>query len=141
MAPDRAKQKAEQMIEQRGGITVTTDLGVIPGTFRLPTFNQGVFHESNIDLTRRLTLTLGLRYDYSKVRLDYDTRAEMNCNVMVMGSAASSHLLSKLSNSYHNDFHQLLPKLGLSYKFGNNGSNLYGAISKGYPSNPMCGEG
>lgn len=132
MAPDRAKQMAEQMIEQRGGITVTTDLGVIPGTFRLPTFNQGVFHESNIDLTRRLTLTLGLRYDYSKVRLDYDTRAEMNCNVMMMGSAASSHLLSKLSNSYHNDFHQLLPKLGLSYKFGDNGSNLYGAISKGY---------
>ena len=38
--------------------------GEVPGLFHTPQFNFAVFHESNIDITRRLTATLGLRYDY-----------------------------------------------------------------------------
>ena len=47
----------------------------VPGTFRTPQWNVGVYHESHIKLFDRLTLTLGLRYDYQKVSIDYATQS------------------------------------------------------------------
>lgn len=132
MSPEQARQQAEQTINWRGGVAVDVNLSTIPGSFHLPMFNQGIFHESSIDLTRRLTLTLGLRYDYSKVKIDYQTQAQMACNVNVMGTQATSHLRSVLAHTYKNGYHQLLPKLGLTYQLDNQGSNLYAAACKGY---------
>ena len=47
----------------------------VPGTFRTPQWNVGVYHESHINLFDRLTLTLGLRYDYQKVSIEYATQS------------------------------------------------------------------
>ncbi len=132
MTTEQAINAAEQMIEQRGGVNVTTNLGTIPGNFHIPTFNQGIFHESSFDISKLLTLTIGLRYDYSMVKILYNAQAEMACDAMVMGSQASSRLLSSMSNKIHNSYNQLLPKFGLNYKLGTKGSNIYGVISKGY---------
>ncbi len=134
MTTEQATMMAKQLIEQRGGVNVSTDLGTIPGTFHLPSFNQGIFHESNFDLSQRLTLTAGIRYDYSFVKIAYNAQAAMTCNATVMGSQATSKLFSNLTNKIRNSYHQLLPKLGLTYKLGTRGSNIYGVISKGYRS-------
>ena len=57
----------------------------VPATFNTPQLNIGVFHESNISLTNRLTATLGLRYDYNRVKVHYDTYAAMAITANVMG--------------------------------------------------------
>lgn len=132
MSEAQAKARAEQLIASRGGVSMTAQLGTIPGQFHLPTFNQGIFHESAIDLTPRLTATLGLRYDYSWVKLGYDTQAQMTCDALVMGAAATAKLTSHLVHSCHNGYSQLLPKAGLSYRLGSHGSNVYAVLSKGY---------
>lgn len=134
MSTEQATEMAKQIINQRGGVNVSTDLSTIPGSFHLPVFNQGIFHESSFDLSHRLTLTAGIRYDYTLVKISYNALAEMTCDATVMGSLATSHIQSSIANKIRNSYHQLLPKLGLSYKLGSNGSNFYGVISKGYRS-------
>ncbi len=122
---------AESIIEQAGGVSVGVDMQV-PALFHTPQANIGVYHESNISITKRLTATLGLRYDYNRVDINYDTSAAMTVTASVMGVQAANTLTSALANKTHNAYHQLLPKVGLSYTIDGNGSNIYAVASKGY---------
>ena len=103
----------------------------VPGIFRTPQFNLGLFHESNIEITPNLIATLGLRYDYMQTKIDYDTEARMAMTANVMGTEATYTLTSVLKNTEKEHYNQLLPKLGLTYRF-NNGNNIYALVSKGY---------
>lgn len=131
MNEELAQQQAATIVEQSGGISLDVAMSV-PGLFHTPQFNLGIFHESNIDLTDRFHATIGLRYDYSNVKIDYDTQATMAFQANVMGKQAEYVLTSLLQNSHSNHFDQLLPKLGLTYTFDNHGSNIYASVSKGY---------
>jgi len=120
------------------GVTadVSTSL-LVPGLFHTPQFNLGIFHESEIDITDRLTATLGLRYDYSNVNVAYQTYAQMPVTVSmnIRGNQidATRTLLSSLDGKSHANFEQLLPKVALMYKFGaEKMSNVYAQVSKGY---------
>lgn len=124
--------QAEAMVSRMGVKVNEVTMPVVPGTFRTPQQNLGLFHESNLELTPRLTLTLGLRYDYSHVSVRYATSAAMTLDATVAGVNARNTLASALASKAHDDFNQLLPKFGLSYTVGNQGSNLYATISKGY---------
>ncbi len=104
----------------------------VPGDFHTPQLNFGVFHESNISITDRLKATIGLRYDYSQVKIDYDTRAMFDLAVTMRGTTTVHSYLSQFASSDKNSYHQLLPKFGLTYTFGHDGSNVYGVVSKGY---------
>lgn len=110
----------------------------VPGMFHTPQFNIGLYHESNIDVTDKLMLTLGLRYDYQRVSIDYDTRAcfRLDCNAMMPGSPEeinSSHTyMSLMQSNHHTDYSQLLPKFALSYRLDNKGNNIYATVSKGF---------
>lgn len=132
MSSEQAMQMAKQIIERAGGVTMAADIATIPGLFHTPQYNLGFFHESNIDLSRRFTVTLGLRYDYSRVKIAYATSAMMTATANVMGTAATTTLTSTLNHSHHDNYNQLLPKLGLTYRLNDAGSNLYATISKGY---------
>ncbi|MBR5729162.1 MAG: TonB-dependent receptor [Prevotella sp.] len=119
----------------------------VPGLFRTPQFNFAAFHESNIDLTKHLTATLGLRYDYSHVKLGYATSGTMNLDVdlkmqmvrqmggrtitVPINSAYQALITDALANTHSDEFNQLLPKVALTYKL-NNGGNIYAVWSKGY---------
>ena len=103
----------------------------VPGVFRTPTLNLGVYHESNIELTDRLMATLGLRYDYSRVSIDYETSARVALQESVMGININPVITSALKHSEHDNFKQFLPKLGLTYRL-QDGSNVYATWSKGY---------
>lgn len=122
---------AQSNVEKAGGVSLAMDMSV-PGLFRTPQFNLGLFHESNIDLGSRITLTMGLRYDYNKVKISYDTKALMDMAADVMGRKAEYRLTSMLCHDTSNGYNQLLPKFGVTYKFADGASNVYATVTKGF---------
>lgn len=114
---------------------MTLNENSVPGLFHTPSQNIGVFHESNIDITRHLRLTLGLRYDYQHVKIDYDTRAQFRlaCDAQMMGRPMKfdSRYVSALVGSADEGYQQLLPKFALTWKF-NEADNVYAVVSKGF---------
>lgn len=109
---------------QRMGMTEESGMNQIPGLFHTPVYNLGFYHQSDFRLAPRLTLTAGLRYDYSHVSIDYETSASLS----MMGVTVSS----LLAHQDHNDFNQLLPRLGLTWQIDRLGSNVYASVTKGY---------
>ncbi len=132
MAARMGMEAAAAMIARAGGCHIRLDMETIPGLFRTPQTNWGLFHESNIDITDRLTATLGLRYDLSQVSIDYATTGAMSLDESVMGVNVKANVISDLAHEEHNAFSQWLPKVGLTYRIGNSGSNVYALVSKGY---------
>lgn len=135
MAEEEANRTARSAIEARvaaaGGVNINMAMDPVPGIFRTPIFNLGVFHESNVELTPHLTATLGLRYDYSHVAIDYATSARVALQESVMGVNINPVITSTLLHHHANHFNELLPKVGLTYHLLN-GSNIYATWSKGY---------
>mgnify|MGYP006361603917 FL=1 len=110
---------------------INMDMGYVPGLFHTPTADLGIYHESNINITPKFTLTLGARYDFSHVKIDYLTSSSVSTSAEVMGIKASSVISSMLNNSRKDSYRQFLPKAALTYKL-ENGSNIYAVWSKGY---------
>ena len=121
---------AKAAIEQAGGVNVGVQM-LVPCQFHTPQFNLGIFHESNIDLTDHLTATLGLRYDYTHSKIKYDTSGDFRLKFSIMGQDALARVVSLYQHDEKTDFSQLLPKVGLTYKF-DDGSNIYATVTKGY---------
>ena len=112
-AAKAAEAAANQAVEAAiGGVTMSAEMAV-PETFRTPTMNLALFHESNILLTDRLKLTLGMRLNLDRVKIEYDALAYMN---MTGGTAER----------------QLLPKIGLTYTLDEQLGNVYALVAKGY---------
>jgi len=125
MTYEQAQAFLEQMI-----VMNSVQMSDVPGVFRTPSRNIAFFHESNIEITPRLIATLGVRFDCSRTRINYESSSAMAIDMNVMRQAVSATISSLLSGNAHADYNQLLPKFGLLYKF--NDSNIYGVVSKGY---------
>ena len=102
----------------------------VPGTFHTPESNIGIYHQSELALTSKLSATLGLRYDMQHISIDYDTYATFNLSMTARGNTIVRNYRSALQNSTSETYHQLLPKLALKYDIDNTGSNLYATVSK-----------
>ena len=124
-AANAAVQKALE------GVSMSVEMGV-PETFKTPTFNFAVFHESNILLADRLKLTLGLRFNVDRVKVEYDALAYMNMTGGTAERQATYHLTSYVQDSRSKTYTQLLPKIGLTYTFDEKIGNIYALVSKGY---------
>ena len=131
MPEKAAKAAAAKAIEKAGGVSMNVNMGA-PGLYHTPQWNLGFFHESNFNITDRLTATLGLRYDLMHTAIHYDTSAYMQMNANVMGKLATNVLDSSLDHEVSDDYGQLLPKFGLNLKIDELGSNVYATVSKGY---------
>ena len=132
MAARMGRDAAAAMIERAGGCHITMDTETIPGLFHTPQTNYGLFHETNLKLTDRLTATLGLRYDLSQTSIDYVTSATTHLDENVMGINVQATVRSLLKHKDEASFEQWLPKVGLTYRIDQHGSNIYGIVSKGY---------
>ena len=132
MGRGMTQEQAMAAITRAGGVNITMAMD-IPCLFHTPQFNLGVFHETNIDITDHLTATLGLRYDFTQAKVDFDTRGvSMNPVFAIMGRTISpNRIYTDYIGSDKTTFNQLLPKFGLTYKF-NDGSNIYATVTKGY---------
>lgn len=107
--------------------------------FSRPTYGAAIFHQStfnNILETEGLSLTLGLRLDYEKTQLDYDSNATLNYNfrapnvppmVPFIPMVADTAIVGKASD----EFLELLPKAVLKYDI-NKKSYIYASASRGY---------
>lgn len=131
MTEDAATKMAEATIQKAGGVSLGVDM-MAPGTYHTPQTNLGIYHESNFDITPRLTATLGLRYDFMHTKISYNSEAYMAMTASVMGQNATYTLRSVAEHEAKTDYNQFLPKFGLTYKVDNAGSNVYATISKGY---------
>ena len=132
MANRMGMEAAAAMIERAGGCHIRLDMETIPGHFRTPQHDFGLFHESNINVTSRLTATLGLRYDLSQASIDYSTLGAMQLDESVMGVRVKAAVSSLLERKEHSSFGQWLPKFGLTYRLTADGSNVYALVAKGY---------
>ena len=132
MAQRMGQEAAAAMIARAGGCHITMETETIPGLFHTPMTNFGLFHETRLALTDRLTATLGLRYDVHRASLDYATSAVTHLDMSVMGQNVQATVRSVLDHSEQSTFRQLLPKFGLTYRIGESGSNVYALVSKGY---------
>lgn len=131
MSSAAAQIAAKAAIEKGGGVSMSVDMAS-PGLYHTPQYNLGFYHESNFDITHHLTATLGLRYDYMQTKIHYESSAYMAMTAHVMGQEATYALISALDGKADDNFNQLLPKFGLSYRIDNHNSNVYASISKGY---------
>jgi outer membrane receptor protein involved in Fe transport len=117
---------------ERMGLHMTASMPTIPSTFELPQLNLAAYHESNLTLWERLTLTLGLRFDYVKHEIDYRSTGSISMTGGTAAATSTGTTNSVLADHLSDTSKQLLPKFGLTYRFSSNGSNLYASVSKGY---------
>ncbi len=101
-------------------------------TFHTPSASVGAFHESTLSLTDRLDVTIGLRYEYGKVKIDYNTAGLVALHYSIPPIDQTNRLTAVIANGSNRSFHQLLPKVGATYRLDDSGSNIYATVSKGY---------
>ena len=113
------------------GVSMTAEMAV-PESFKTPQMSLGLYHESNILLSDRFKLTLGLRLAHDWVKIDYDALAYMNMTGGTAERQATYHLTSHVVDARSKSYTQLLPKIALTYTFDENIGNIYALVSKGY---------
>ena len=132
-------------------LNITDTQMPIDGHFKTPQYNVALFHQSqfrNLFGMEGLSFTAGLRLDYEKMQMTYDSGTSLNYTVGIKGEmnrggqvttinmmpetplTVKSRYTGKLSK----DYIQLLPKFALQYDFNHGKSNVYASISKGHRS-------
>ena len=114
----------------------------VPGIFDTPTLNSAVYHQSTINdlLVEGLSLTVGIRLDYEKIKMNYNNSTNMPFNFLFKMSPMPMPIevkdlkaLSAFEGELSTDYLQVLPKFSLQYSW-NKMNNVYATISKGYRS-------
>lgn len=114
----------------------------VPGIFDTPTLNSAVYHQSTINdlLVEGLSLTVGIRLDYEKIKMNYNSSTNMPFNFLFKMSPMPMPIevkdlkaLSAFEGGLSTDYLQVLPKFSLQYSW-NKMNNVYATISKGYRS-------
>lgn len=124
----------------------------IDGHFKTPQYNIALFHQSqfrNLFGAEGLSFTLGLRVDYEKMEMEYNSGTALNYTVGINGQmvqmgqvirdipmmpATPLTVESRYQGKLSKDYIQLLPKFALQYDFNQGKSNIYASICKGHRS-------
>ena len=121
-------------------LTVNNPTLTVPGSFDTPTLNGAIYHQSTINdlLAEGLSLTVGLRLDYEKIRMRYNSSADMDFDFLfgmgpVQLTSENLHAISSFIGKESTDYVQLLPKFALEYAW-NPQNNVYASVTKGYRS-------
>lgn len=117
----------------------------VSGSFDTPTLSGAIFHQSTFNdlFVKGLSATIGLRMDYEKVKMEYNSAAATtNFNFsMKMGNPANPQIIESQGlegnaaylGKESTDYVQLLPKFALQYEW-NKGNNIYATAARGYRS-------
>ena len=109
----------------------------IPGRFKTPAYGGAIFHQSTYNnlFIKDLSLTAGIRLDYEKTKLDYNTSMMMNLNVtppgMPMPMPIKRTVETKPIGSGDVSFTEWLPKVALKYVFDEK-RYMYVSAAKGH---------
>ena len=122
-------------------LTILNDEIPNPGTYRTPAVGAALFHQSTFNnlLTEGLSLTLGLRLDYEKQYLKYNTSMGMTLLAqnkpggipMLPPSGIEMPIEKTLTGSDNQQFLQYLPKISLKYECTPQ-VMTYVTVAKGY---------
>lgn len=137
MMKDGIKRFLQDPLTSMGApITFTDEQIDLNGQYKRPTYGAAIFHQStfnNIFHTEGLSVTLGLRLDYEKTKLDYN--ASTTANFEVQGRPGTAPIPfsadTAIVGSSSNDFLELLPKALVKYQINPN-SYMYISASRGY---------
>lgn len=122
-------------------LTIHNDRLRIGGDFSTPQMSGAIYHQStwNDFLVEGLSVSAGLRLDYEKMWLDYNSTSDpLNFGFsFAMGSMqlndpdmqATSALVGKMNH----DYLQLLPKFSVQYEWTQD-NHVYVTVAKGYRS-------
>lgn len=131
-------QKAFDEMVKNPKLTVYGDAGnqiYFPGYFKTPTFGFAAFHQSTYNnlFTEGLSITAGIRLDYEKAKLDYDSAVDSMKIGVKVGERPEMVLPvdTKLDGKTSQDFLQVLPKVSLRYQCSP-GTFTYVSVAKGY---------
>jgi outer membrane receptor protein involved in Fe transport len=136
---DRFFQGTFDRLYQTGAMPYRMIVGneTIPseGEFMQKSWGFAAFHQVTLQrvFTDKLSLTLGLRYEYEKQSLDYMSAMSMSLSFTRPGvpMPISMTIPALVEGDHTQDFGQFLPKVSLRYTFGENGT-LYATSARGY---------
>lgn len=148
------RQGIENVIEENANsvfdaiTTPSMHLGInneslrVGGSFDTPTLSAAIFHQSTVNdlLADGLSLTVGLRIDYEKMQMDYNSAAaptDFDFSISMPPYFESTYE-SLIANAAYigkesTDYVQLLPKFALQYEWDNQ-NNVYLTATRGYRS-------
>ena len=111
------------------GMTILDTVLKTPGQYNTKTTGGALFHQSTYNnlLVDGLSLTAGLRVDYEKIDLDYNTGSTMHIKIGTSTITSADTLKDNLS--IH--FSELMPKVALKYEWSNR-QFVYANVSRGY---------
>ena len=140
---DKGMEAANAAVAPYGmsmAMTVTDQNLLVDGLFDTPVFNAAAFGQLTYkDLfLKGLDISLGARYDYEHMKMDYNTGAvsnfDFNMKHMYMNIHQSFTSESRYKDVLKNDYEQFLPKAVLSYRFNKKGNMVYASVAKGFRS-------
>lgn len=123
-------------------LTVNNEQLGVSGRFKTPTLSGALFHQSTFNdlLTPGLSLTLGLRLDYEKLKMEYLSAADpadlgfaVKMGPMSITNQNPMQAEAAYQGQLSTDYLQLLPKAALQYEWSK-GNNLYASVARGYRS-------
>lgn len=146
MIEDNANATFDKIPMPKMHMTVHNPTLNVGGTFDTPTISGALYHQSTFNnlLVEGLSLTAGLRLDYEKISMKYNSTSTpvdfgFNLNIPRPGmdpinlSDNNMNAPTSLAGKLSTDYLQLLPKFALQYEW-NKGNNVYTTISRGYRS-------
>lgn len=128
-------------------LTVNNPTILVGGKFDTPVWNAAIFHQSTLNnlFVKGLSFTVGLRLDYEKMSMKYnsvsaptDFNFSMKMTLPPPRPSMSIEAKNLLANAGYDgkisdDYVQLLPKFAVQYEW-KKGNNVYATVSKGYRS-------
>ena len=120
-------------------LTVTDNSLYVPGIFKTPSYGAALYHQSTYNnlFTDGFSLTAGVRFDYEKQELEYNSEAKMNLSMVMPPmmptptDISDMYPASKVNENLSQDFWQILPKISLKYECTPR-TFTYLSIAKGY---------
>ena len=124
-----------QPVFTRNGMTIKNQTYDIPGQYDTDRSGGAFFHQSTFNnlLTPGLSMTLGVRLDVEKIKLDYNSSSYLDLEMRQGPQVISIHAAEELVGSADTTFIEFLPKAALKYEW-NRMNLVYGSISRGYKS-------
>ena len=129
------KDGLKYILQPSFGITmlITDTIMKTPGLFNTNTMGGAIFHQSTYNnfLFKGLSLTAGLRVDYEKVKLNYNTGTSLDLNMIMGPQTIPIQIADTLKGNIAVQFSELLPKIALKYEWTDR-QFVYANVSRGY---------
>lgn len=114
-------------------ITITNKEMPVPGLFINPSQGAAIYHQSSYKLGK-FTLTAGLRLEYEKTKIDYNTSGLLKTTIKLPSPYIPAFPVDstyRVTGKDSHEYWELLPKFAIKYDFCNQ-NNVYASVSKGY---------